>query len=83
MRLHNKDLSEAYNLLMESLSDPTLKKLIKYDRIRDLYQFVTEIILNKKNKSKREKKEKKDPSKEVIHKKPSPRNLKVVDKIQE
>jgi hypothetical protein len=50
MRLFNKDLSEAYNLMMESLTDPTLKKLIKYDRIRDLYQLVTEIILNKKSK---------------------------------
>ncbi len=55
---------------MESLSDPTLKKLIKYDRIRDLYQFVTEIILKKKNKPRKERKDKKDTMKETSNKKP-------------
>lgn len=56
---------------MESLSDPTLKKLLKYDRIRDLYQFVTEIILKKKNRVRRERKDKKDTSKEISQKKHS------------
>ena len=55
---------------MESLTDPTLKKLIKYDRIRDLYQFVTEIILKKKNKPRKERKDKKESSKETLNKKP-------------
>ena len=63
MRILNKDLSEAYNLLMESLYDPTLKKLIRYDRIRDLYQFVTEIILKNKNKNKKEKEKEKEKDK--------------------
>ena len=34
---------------MESFSDSSLEKLFRYERIRDLYQFMTEIILNKKN----------------------------------
>lgn len=55
---------------MESLTDPTLKKLIKYDRIRDLYQFVTSIILKKKNKPRKERKDKKESSKETPNKKP-------------
>ena len=63
MRILNKDLSEAYNLLMESLYDPTLKQLIRYDRIRDLYQFVTEIILKNKNKNKKEKEKEKEKDK--------------------
>lgn len=79
MRLFNKDLSEAYNLMMESLTDPTLKKLIKYDRIRDLYQLVTEIILNKKSKPRKEKKEKKDLSKDATHKKTA-KTVKVIEK---
>jgi hypothetical protein len=51
MKVLNKDLSEAYNLLMESMYDATLVKLIRYDRIRDLYQFVTEIILKENIKA--------------------------------
>lgn len=60
---------------MESLTDPTLKKLIKYDRIRELYQFVTEIILKKKNKPRKEKKDKKDTVKENPNKKPQTKNI--------
>lgn len=60
---------------MESLTDPTLKKLIKYDRIRELYQFVTEIILKKKNKPRKEKKDKKDTVKETPNKKPQTKNI--------
>lgn len=60
---------------MESLTDPTLKKLIKYDRIRELYQFVTEIILKKKNKPRKDKKDKKDTVKETPNKKPQTKNI--------
>lgn len=65
---------------MESLSDPTLKKLLKYDRIRDLYQFVTEIILKKKTRVRRERKDKKDPPKEIPQKKqPQSKAVRVIE----
>lgn len=63
---------------MESLSDPTLKKLLEYNRIRDLYQFVTEVILKKKNKPRRERKDKKDTVKETSHKKPQTKIVRLI-----
>ena len=53
LRSLNKDISEAYHLLMESFSDQSLEYLFRYERIRDLYQFMTEIILKKNVKSKK------------------------------
>lgn len=51
---------------MENYFNPALnlKKLVRYDRIRDLYQLVTEIILKKNRRIRRERKDKKEPGKE-------------------
>jgi len=62
---------------MESFSDSTLEKLFKYERIRDLYQFMTEIILKKNIKPRKERKDRKDSPKEITNKKSLVKSAKI------